>query len=168
MHFLKFLAAALVGLVLATSASAGSDIFTNKKGVAIRGYDPVAYFTQSDAVKGNKSITAEHNGAKYQFSSDEHKALFVASPEKYLPAYGGYCAFGVAMAVQKFPTDPKAWTIVDGTLYLNLNPKVKKRWSTDIPGFINGSENNWPLIAALPQKDLAKGKRPAGVTVGPQ
>ncbi len=167
MKSLKFLTFFIAALLF--SASANADIYTNKHGVAIRGYDPVAYFEQNQPTKGKKTISVKHdNGATYRFSSEANRDLFVANPDKYLPQYGGYCAFGVAMAVQKFATDPKAWSIVDGKLYLNLNPKVQKRWKTDVPGFIRGSENNWPLIVSIPQKDLAKGKRPAGVTVGPQ
>ena len=167
MKSLKFFSVFIIGLVI--SATANADIYTNKHGVAIRGYDPVAYFEQGKPTKGKKSISVKHsNGATYRFSSEANKELFVANPDNYLPQYGGYCAFGVAMAVQKFATDPKAWNIVDGKLYLNLNPKVKKRWEKDIPGFIRGSDNNWPLISSIPQKQLAKGNRPAGTTVGPQ
>lgn len=116
-----------------------------KNGVAINGYDPVAYFTDNMPVKGKEALSFDWNGAKWQFSSDTNMALFKANPEKYAPQYGGFCAYGVSEN-HKSPTDPSAWTIVDEKLYLNYNPKVKELWTKDIPSRIKKANDNWVLI----------------------
>ncbi|GGD61164.1 hypothetical protein GCM10011514_26450 [Emticicia aquatilis] len=116
-----------------------------KNGVAINGYDPVAYFTDNMPVKGKETLSFDWNGVKWQFSSDTNLALFKANPEKYAPQYGGFCAYGVSEN-HKSPTDPNAWTIVDEKLYLNYNPKVKELWTKDIPNRIKKANDYWPLI----------------------
>lgn len=133
-------------------------------GVAVHGYDVVAYFTQGKPVEGNASITASHDGAVYRFSSAENRDLFAADPAKYAPQYGGYCAFGTAMG-RKFDGDPQAWRIVDGKLYLNLNKQVQSKWKENIPGFIRGANNNWPLIRSVADKVLET-TPPAGLSQG--
>jgi len=116
-------------------------IFTNVNG-AIKGYDPVAYHTQGKPTKGKQNIAYEWNGAAWHFSSEENKALFVQNPEKYAPQYGGYCAYGWA---QGYPakTEPDAWTIVEGKLYLNYNKGVQADWEKDIPGYIKKADENY-------------------------
>lgn len=116
-----------------------------KNGVAINGYDPVAYFTDNMPVKGKETFSFDWNGAKWQFSSDTNLNLFKANPEKYAPQYGGFCAYGVSEN-HKSPTDPSAWTIVDEKLYLNYNPKVKELWTKDIPSRIKKANDYWVLI----------------------
>ena len=93
-------------------------------GIAIEGYSPVAYFTEGKAVKGSPDFAVDHDGVTYHLASAEEQRRFRANPEKYVPAYGGWCAFG--MSVQdKFPVDPENFKIVDGKLMLFLrNPKV--------------------------------------------
>ncbi|MFK8083573.1 MAG: YHS domain-containing (seleno)protein [Granulosicoccus sp.] len=104
-------------------------------GVAIRGYDTVAYFTQGAPVEGLESLSTEWEGATWQFSSQEHLELFEADPTKYAPQYGGYCAYGVAKdGLVKI--EPENWTIVDDKLYLNFDEKVQRLWEKDIAGFI--------------------------------
>lgn len=136
------------------------------EGYAVHGYDVVAYFTKGKPVDGDDRFTAEHEGATYRFSSAEHRDTFTADPAAYAPQYGGYCAFGAAMG-RKFDGDPNAWAIVDDKLYLNLNKDVQARWKEDVPGFIRGAENNWPLIRSLADASL-EASPPAGVTVGAQ
>ena len=114
-------------------------------GVAVQGYDLVGYFADHKPVKGNGDHVVVHDGLNYLFASDEHKKMFEANPDKYLPQYGGWCAFGTAVG-KKIPSDPLAWTIVDGKLYLNLNDRVQKIWSKDIPGYIKKADANWPKI----------------------
>lgn len=116
-----------------------------KNGVAINGYDPVAYFTDNMPVKGKETLSFDWKDVKWQFSSDTNLALFKANPEKYAPQYGGFCAYGVSEN-HKSPTDPSAWTIVDEKLYLNYNPKVKELWTKDIPSRIKKANDNWVLI----------------------
>lgn len=121
-----------------------TDVF-QKDGIAIRGYDPVAYFRQSKPVQGKESISYEWNGAKWLFSSDENKEDFKANPEKFAPQFGGYCAYGLSEN-HKSPTEPDAFTIVDDKLYLNYSLKVKELWKKDIPGRIKKANELWPVL----------------------
>ncbi|MEM8873221.1 MAG: YHS domain-containing (seleno)protein [Planctomycetota bacterium] len=105
------------------AAESTEAVNTDKTGVAINGYDPVAYSEMGEPKKGNFQIASTHDGATYWFVSEKHKALFDADPEKYLPQYGGYCAYGVAIG-RKFNADPHTWAIIDGKLYLNLNDQI--------------------------------------------
>jgi YHS domain-containing protein len=133
-------------VALATSAfAAGVDVNASSTGLAMQGFDPVAYFTEGEANKGSYKLTATHDEATYWFASEENKALFEANPEAYVPAYGGYCAFGAAMGF-KFDGDPHQWKIVDDVLYLNLSKDIQERWATDIPGYIEKADVNWEDI----------------------
>ena len=126
--------------------------FNEHDGVAIKGYDPVAYFNMNKPVKG----VAEHNfaykGSNFVFASKENRDAFAAAPEKYAPQYAGYCAYGVAAGGAKVDIDPKAFAVVDGKLYLNVNAAVQKRWSADIPGFIKTADDKWPEVSKLSPK----------------
>lgn len=135
-------------------------------GIAVHGYDVVAYFTQGKPIVGNAAFTAQHEGATYQFASAENRDLFAADPAKFAPQYGGYCAFGTAMG-RKFNGDPQRWSIVGGKLYLNLDEKVQARWKENIPGFIRGADNNWSVIRTLADAQLESAP-PAGLTQGAQ
>jgi YHS domain-containing protein len=116
-----------------------------KNGVAIQGYDPVAYFESNKAIQGNSEIKTEYKKAIYFFSSEKNKALFLKKPEKYVPQYGGYCAYGVSEN-HTSPTDPQAFTIVDDKLYLNYNLKVKEMWSKDRSERIVKANENWKKL----------------------
>ncbi|MEX0300819.1 MAG: YHS domain-containing (seleno)protein [Leisingera sp.] len=136
-----------LSVAMATSAlAAGVEINASSTGLAMQGYDPVAYFTDGAPAKGSYKITTVFNDATYRFASEEHKAAFEKNPEAYLPAYGGYCAFGTAMGF-KFDGDPNHWKIVDNTLYLNLSQDIQERWEGDIPGFVQNANANWEDIA---------------------
>jgi YHS domain-containing protein len=139
--FLRMLPMLLSTAVLIGCASAG--LVFEKEGVALRGYDPVAYFTQGQPVKGLAQFQAQHQGAVFHFASDANRAAFVAAPEKYAPQYGGYCAFGMASGY-KAATDPAAFTVQGGKLYLNYNREVQKMWSADVAGFVKKADSNWP------------------------
>jgi YHS domain-containing protein len=112
---------------------------------AIKGYDPVAYFTEKRPVQGKPEYSATHQGAIYHFASAANREEFLSLPIKYAPQYGGYCAFGVASGY-KAPIEPDAWTVVDGKLYLNYNQQIRSRWSRDIPGHIRAANANWPKL----------------------
>lgn len=112
---------------------------------AAGGYDLVSYHQESGPVRGSGFQAAEYQGVTYLFSSEENKATFEANPEKFLPAYNGYCAFGVSVG-QKFNTDPTVYEIVDGVLYLNLDKTIQEKWATDIPGNIAKADSNWKKI----------------------
>lgn len=117
----------------------------SSSGLALRGYDPVAYFTQGKPVKGSSKITALHGGGKYHFSSEAHRTAFLANPSKYLPKYGGFCAYGTA-ANYKVDGDPEVWNIVDGKLYLNINRSVNRSWKRRTPHYIKQADAVWPKI----------------------
>lgn len=116
-----------------------------KNGVAIQGYDPVAYFESNKALEGKNEIKTEYKKADYYFSSEKNKTIFLKNPEKYVPQYGGYCAYGVSEN-HTSPTDPKAFTIVDDKLYLNYNLKVKELWSKDREERILKANENWNTL----------------------
>lgn len=138
------LAAALLALFLSVAHAGKPPVFSNAEG-AIRGYDPVAYFTRGKPVKGSDLQTLEWKGATFRFANAEHLALFEAQPEKYAPQYGGYCAYAVSQGATA-STEPSAWTIVDNKLYLNYSLNVRKLWSKNIPDFITAANNNWPGV----------------------
>jgi YHS domain-containing protein len=140
--------AALVALatLLGTPFALAGDFF-EKDGVALRGYDPVAYFKDKQPARGSAEHRFEHRGSTFHFSSAANRDAFAADPAKYAPQYGGYCAFGTAGGY-KAAIDPTAFTIVDGKLYLNYNAAVQKQWSADIPGFIGKADANWPRVSA--------------------
>lgn len=139
----------LIWLLLLVGASAGAvradEIYTNWRGLAIKGYDPVAYFTDGRPVEGDSDFEFEWRDATWRFASAAHRDLFAADPEKYAPQYGGYCAWAVSQN-KKASIDPDAWRIVDGKLYLNYSLKVQRTWETDIPGFIQKADANWPEL----------------------
>ena len=112
-------------------------------GLAIRGYDPVAYFTDGRPVPGKADLSSAWNGATWRFATAEHKAAFDAEPAKYAPQYGGYCAWAVSQGYTA-PIDPNAWKVVDGKLYLNYSADVQKDWQKDVPGHIAKANGNWP------------------------
>lgn len=112
---------------------------------AIRGYDPVAYFTTGKPVKGDQHLVVHWMDANWYFSSKENLNSFSKSPDKYAPQYGGYCAYGMSEG-HKAPTDPNAWTIVDGKLYLNYSLKVKESWKKDQMQRIEQANKNWPQV----------------------
>lgn len=138
------LAAMLLLAAISTSALAGD--FYAKDGVAIKGYDPVAYFTDNRPIKGSPAYKAEYAGSVFHFVSQANRDAFAANPAKYAPQYNGFCAFGTAGGY-KAAIDPAAFTIVNNKLYLNYNRDVRKKWSTDIPGFVVKADKNWPEVA---------------------
>lgn len=108
-------------------------------GIAIRGYDTVAYFTEGKPMEGSDEFTTDWQGATWKFASQEHLDLFKADPQKYAPQYGGYCAYGVAQE-SLVKIEPDQWTIHDDKLYLNYNAKLNNEWKKDIPGYIAAAD----------------------------
>lgn len=142
-------------LASSLSFAANVEVNANANDLAIKGYDTVSYFTKGAPTKGSDKYTAAYNGAIYQFSSAHNRDLFKAEPAKYAPQYGGYCAMGVALN-KKLDTDPTAWHVRNGKLYLNLNKAVQKKWSTDIPGYIETAQGNWGDIKGLTAEQIDK------------
>jgi hypothetical protein len=116
-------------------------------GVAIKGYDPVAYFDQGKPVEGKKEFSFKWKEAIWRFANANNRDQFVADPERFAPQYGGYCAYAVSLGTTA-DIDPEAWTIVEGKLYLNKSKSIQKTWQQDIPGHIASANRNWPKILA--------------------
>ncbi len=132
-------------LVLATPAFAAQPPVYAEGGVAINGYDPVAYFTDSAPVEGSADFTAIYEGATFHFASAANRDLFAADPVAYAPQYGGYCAYAVSRGATA-STSPNAWTVYEGKLYLNFNRTVRALWSRDVPGNVAAADANWPKV----------------------
>ena len=114
----------------------------DKTGVAIQGYDPVAFFTDSKPVKGDQKFLVKHDGAIYFFASKEHKDLFKANPAKYTPEFGGYCAYGVSRN-KLVEIDVDAFQIVDGKLLLQYSKGVRDDFNKDTKGNLAKADANW-------------------------
>lgn len=128
---------------LANAAYAAPDYASSTTGVA--GYDLVSYQNSKRPIRGNGHYLSVQDGVTYLFASENNKAEFDSNPAKYLPAFGGYCAFGVSVG-KKFVGDPEVWRIVDGTLYLNLDENIQHEWLKDVPGRIKKANANWTNI----------------------
>ena len=131
-----------MGLVSAGEINTG--YFGN---VAIKGYDPVAYFTENHAVKGNEDISHNWLGAVWVFSNEKHKKLFSEDPVKYAPQYGGHCSDGVAYGDITTNIDPQAWRIIEGKLYLNYDQGAAVEIE-ELEGQVEKSVKNWPEVRA--------------------
>ncbi len=132
----------IYSLVIPNDAQAIEPVFQSR-GVAIRGYDAVAYFTDKRAVKGKKAFQAKWNGATWNFYSAENRDKFLKKPQQYAPQYGGYCAFAVAQN-QVAPINPRAWTVHKNKLYLNYSIGVKNAWLSERDDNIRKGDKNWP------------------------
>jgi hypothetical protein len=128
----------------APRARAADEFFATAEG-AIRGYDPVAYHREGRATPGSAAITHAWGGVDWRFASTANRDLFAADPERYAPRFGGYCAYGTAKGY-KVSTDPDAFAIIDGRLYLNYNAAVQDTWNQDRPGYIATAVNNWKSL----------------------
>ena len=136
---------AVVSASASISAPALADgVVFSSWGKAIRGYDPIAYFTQSKPVEGKSEFTHQWMGAKWQFATAANRDSFAANPAKYAPQYGGYCAWAVSQGYTA-SIDPEAWKIVDGKLYLNYSKSVQQQWlAGGVPKLIKQADTNWP------------------------
>lgn len=135
----------LFGLLLMAPVPALARTFA-ERGVALRGTDVVAYFTEGRVLRGRAEHAAEWDGARWLFASAAHHARFLANPAGHAPAYGGFCAWAVSQGYTA-PTDPAAWRIVEGRLFLNYDQNIKRRWERDIPGFIALGDAHWPRLS---------------------
>jgi YHS domain-containing protein len=146
----RLVTACLLSLLLTGVASADPPIpaVNTEHGWAIKGYDPVAYFTTGKPTPGVTQFTAAYKGATYRFASAENRARFIAAPEKFVPQYGGYCAYAIALN-RIADIDPDEWAIVDDKLYLNNGFLAQTLWSFDKSGNIVKGDQNWPLVPKL-------------------
>lgn len=138
-----------LALLCANTAFAQQSAVFAPDGKALRGYDPVAYFTLSQPTKGDSTIRFAYQGADWYFASTANRDAFKANPEKYVPQYGGYCAYGTSEG-HKAPTQPDAWAVVDDKLYLNYNTKVKTLWDKQRDERIQKANQQWLLIKDKP------------------
>jgi YHS domain-containing protein len=123
-----------------------SKFFTGlKSGYGAAGYDVVAYFTQKQPIKGKTQYETTWQGVKWAFSNQENLDKFTASPEKYAPQYGGYCAYAVSKGYTA-KGDPNAWTVHDGKLYLNYSDQVRGLWLSNRDSHIKSANQNWPKV----------------------
>ena len=139
----KCMTVLLLVFILPVMAHAQSSVNTDASGLALEGYDPVAYFAQGEAVRGLESISAVHEGARYLFASENHRELFLEAPADYLPAYGGYCAWAVGQGYIA-DIDPRAWTISGSRLFLNYSRSVHRRFNRNLDANITAADANWP------------------------
>jgi YHS domain-containing protein len=151
-RFVPYIAGAAV-LAMATAAAPAiaydlqskAAVNADAGGIAIRGYDPVAYFTDNKPVAGSPDFKTTHEGATYQFASAANRDAFMKEPAKFAPEYGGFCAYAAALG-KKSDIDPAAFKIVDNKLYLNFNADVNKKWSADLPGYVSKANVTWSSI----------------------
>lgn len=123
--------------------------FNLEKKVALKGYDPVAYFTVGKAVKGSPKIQTQHEGVTYYFTSKEHLQMFEAQPSKYEPQYGGWCAFAMGDYGKKVEINPETFKLVNGKLYLFYNAyfnNTLKSWNEDEKNLKTKADKNWAML----------------------
>lgn len=140
-----FLAMVVAALALPVGAQTKTLVNLDKTGVAVQGYDPVAFFADGKPVKGKPEIPARHNGALYYFASKAHRDQFKADPGKYEPAFGGYCAYGVSKN-KLVEVDVEAFQIVEGRLLLQYSKGVRDEFSKDTQGNLAKASAHWPVL----------------------
>ncbi len=145
---LLFMAFALMLLSLpgaARAEMAGKAVFSSRAGVAIGGYDPVAFFEQGAAEPGRRGHAVMWKGVVWRFATARNQARFEANPRAYAPAFGGYCAFAMSQG-RLMHGDPQIWAIVDGELYLLNNPEAQDFWAARRGELIARAQLHWPVI----------------------
>jgi len=141
----RVLAACLAWTFLSCAALADQPVIYASEGAAIDGYDVVAYFAEGKAVKGSRAHKVMWKGAVWYFASAHNRETFEANPRAYAPKYGGYCAYAMSLG-RLASSDPTAWRIQDGRLYLNHNAGVREVWLKDVPGNVDRANANWPAV----------------------
>lgn len=138
-----FLALVMSTLTLCASAQTKSLKNVDRAGLALQGYDPVAFFTDGKPVKGSEMFPWRYGGATYLFATKEHREMFKADPTKYEPQYGGFCAFGVSKN-KLVEIDVEAFQIVNGKLLLQYSKGVREDFNKDVKGNVLKADANWP------------------------
>jgi YHS domain-containing protein len=151
------LAAALTVPPLAAQTAAGAKVLinTDRQGLALEGYDPVAFFVDGRPVQGSAAYRASYLGAEYRFASEEHRTAFEAEPAKYAPQFGGYCAYGVSQG-HTAPVRIDTWQIVGGRLLLNYSQSVKRKFDADQAANLQKADANWPGVVEREGKRLER------------
>jgi|SRR5271165_3831480 len=145
--FRQIFAICLLLLFVTRTALADSPIaaVNTEHGLAIKGYDPVSYFTSGKPTPGLPQFLTTYNGATYRFVSAENRDRFLAAPAKFVPQYGGYCAYAISLN-KIADIDPDEWAIVNDKLYLNNGFLAQSLWSLDKSSNIEKGDRNWPLV----------------------
>ena len=134
---------ALLALAAFSIVASGKELLNLDNGVAIQGYDPVAFFTDHRPVKGDAHFQSQYRGAKYYFATAEHKATFDREPAKYEPQFGGFCAYGASRG-KTVPVKIETWEILNGRLILQYDLDVKSKFDKDPQGTLKKADENWP------------------------
>lgn len=151
---LALLALVLLAVGQPAFANGHPSVNTTANGVAMHGYDPMSYHLLGEPREGSKQHTATYQGATYRFISEEHKQKFLEDPARYVPKYGGYCAYSVSLG-KKFDVDPKTWEIIDGRLYLEHDQGTRVVWLMKVDKYIAIADRLWPKLKDVPAADLA-------------
>ena len=149
-YFLKMAAlsgtVASTSLMWASSSSAAPKHYTGYvRGVAVGGYDPVAYFTKGKPTKGSKAFSTKWDGVTWRFANTQNMEKFLKNPKKYAPQYGGYCAYAVGIGTLA-KGNPNNWKIVNGKLYLNITRDIQNTWERKQSYYIKQGDKNWPHV----------------------
>lgn len=142
---MKFIITTFLLLLFGMALNAQEKSIYSTKAGAIKGYDPVAYFTQGQAIEGSAKFSYQWMDAIWYFSNQTNLDAFKSDPEKYAPQFGGYCAYAVSQGYT-YRSDPQAWKIVNGKLYLNYDKKIQTTWEANQSVFINAGHQNWPGV----------------------
>lgn len=142
---LRASAVLIVSASTAVAQNGARPVNVDAQGVILHGYDAVSYHVDAKAEKGSAQFSAVHDGATYYFANAAHRDAFVASPARFAPAFGGYCAMGVAVG-KKLDVDPTAFQVRNGTLYVNVNAKVREMWLKDVGSNADKAQKNWPAV----------------------
>jgi uncharacterized RDD family membrane protein YckC len=127
------------------AARADTGLFATRAGVAVGGYDVVAFFQHGVAQPGHQRNAVMWKGANWHFASAASRARFESNPRAFAPAFGGYCAYAMSRGVL-VPGDPQLWVIVDGRLFLLNNPEAQQKWRARKEELIARAKQNWPAI----------------------
>lgn len=143
---------AVIGALMLVGGVASAEALVNVAGashIALDGYDAVAFFTDGKPVHGTLDFTTTYHGATYMFASMDHLMRFKADPAHYVPQYGGFCAYGVAVG-RLLPVDISTWQVRNEKLYLNLSPDVLKAFNANFEGLVTKADTNWPKLEGAP------------------
>jgi YHS domain-containing protein len=136
------------GLVVRNGSGGKTLVQTDRRGVALEGYDPISYFTDGKPARGDAKIEATFNGALYHFVSQEHREIFEKAPTKYAPAYGGFCGYAASIGKVR-PANPLLWSIVDGQLIVQHTKGAVELWEKDVPGNKAKADKLWPRLVEV-------------------
>lgn len=144
--FLSVLLVSMVSFQAFAQASKRQQEFNLESGLAIQGYDPVAYFVAGKAIEGKKELSVFFEGVKYYFSSPSNKEAFIKNPRRYEPQYGGWCAYAMGATGEKVSIDPETFKILDGKLYLfyhSWTNNTLPKWNKDEANLKASADRAW-------------------------